>query len=110
MKKQRKLIKPTPAEDRAIKAGIAADPDTYELSAAEFRKLRPLGELEGSSSKAPARYEHRVPGVVITRARAAAYKRVAIARGKKAAKPTASPAGLAASTRRPSRPSARRPR
>lgn len=36
------LYIPTPAEDRAISAGIAADPDTYELSDAEFRELRPV--------------------------------------------------------------------
>jgi uncharacterized protein (DUF4415 family) len=36
------LYIPTPAEDRIINAGIAADPDTYELSDAEFRELRPF--------------------------------------------------------------------
>ena len=36
-----KLIRPTAAEDAAINAGIAADPDTYELSDEEFKKLRP---------------------------------------------------------------------
>ncbi|EYC51718.1 hypothetical protein AZ34_11985 [Hylemonella gracilis str. Niagara R] len=34
---------PTPKEDAAIAAGIAADPDTYEVNAAEFRQLRPVG-------------------------------------------------------------------
>jgi uncharacterized protein (DUF4415 family) len=29
-------------EDRRINKGIAADPDTWELSAAEFRQLRPV--------------------------------------------------------------------
>jgi uncharacterized protein (DUF4415 family) len=39
---KRKFIRPTKAEDAAINAGIAADPDTYELSAVEFRQLRPV--------------------------------------------------------------------
>ncbi len=34
---------PTPKEDAKIAAGIAADPDTYELSDEEFLQLRPLG-------------------------------------------------------------------
>ena len=37
-----KLIRPTEAEEAAIKAGIAADSDTYELTAAGFRQLRPV--------------------------------------------------------------------
>lgn len=36
-----KLIRPTAAENRLINAGIAADPDTYELSEEEFKKLKP---------------------------------------------------------------------
>jgi len=32
---------PTDEEDAAINAGIAADPDTYELSAEEFAQLKP---------------------------------------------------------------------
>ncbi len=35
-------IIPTPEEDAAINAGIAADPDTWELSSADFAELRPL--------------------------------------------------------------------
>jgi uncharacterized protein (DUF4415 family) len=34
-------IFPTDEEDAAINAGIAADPDTYELSDAEFAQLKP---------------------------------------------------------------------
>ncbi len=37
-----KLIKPTAAEDKAINAGIAADPDTYEVSDDEFKEMRPF--------------------------------------------------------------------
>lgn len=42
MSSERKLIKPTKREERAINAGIASDPDTYELSAEEFKELRPV--------------------------------------------------------------------
>ena len=45
------LILPTPEEDAAINAGIAADPDTYELSDSEFEELRPRGRPFGSGSK-----------------------------------------------------------
>jgi uncharacterized protein (DUF4415 family) len=37
-----KLIRPTEPEEAAINAGIAADDDTYELTSAEFRQLRPV--------------------------------------------------------------------
>jgi uncharacterized protein (DUF4415 family) len=33
----------TPEEDEAINRGIAADPDTYELSTREIAELKPLG-------------------------------------------------------------------
>ena len=38
----RELVLPTPEEDALINAGIAADPDTYEMTEAEFKQLRPL--------------------------------------------------------------------
>lgn len=40
---KRKLIMPTLAEDAAIDRGIAADPDTYELGAQEFKQLKRVG-------------------------------------------------------------------
>ena len=46
----RVLTVPTAEEDAAINAGIAADPDTYELGAAEFKQLR-RGRPLGSGSK-----------------------------------------------------------
>ena len=41
MRNKSNFIIPTPEEDAAINAGIAADPDTYELTEAEFSRLRP---------------------------------------------------------------------
>jgi uncharacterized protein (DUF4415 family)/uncharacterized DUF497 family protein len=37
-----KLVRPTETEEAAINAGVAADSDTYELTPAEFRQLRPV--------------------------------------------------------------------
>ena len=37
------VVVPTREESVAINAGIAADPDTYELSASEFKALRRVG-------------------------------------------------------------------
>jgi uncharacterized protein (DUF4415 family) len=39
----RVVMVPTPDEDARIAAGIAADPDTYELGAAEIAQLRRPG-------------------------------------------------------------------
>ena len=36
------FVIPTPEEDAAIAAGIAADPDTYEVPSEEFAQMRPL--------------------------------------------------------------------
>ena len=47
----RVLVLPTPEEDAAIAAGIAADPDTYEVSAREFKQMRSPGRPMGSGSK-----------------------------------------------------------
>lgn len=50
------LVMPTPEEDAAIDAGIAADPDTVELSAADVALMRPLkarGRPRLESPKAP---------------------------------------------------------
>lgn len=42
-------ISPTPEENAAIARGIAADPDTYELTNAEFAQLKPgRGRPKGS--------------------------------------------------------------
>lgn len=53
-----KLLKPTLAEDRRINAGIARDPDTYELCDTEFAELKPV--LRGR----PKNAVHKVPVTV----------------------------------------------
>lgn len=40
-----RLIRPTPAEDAAINAQIAADPDDFELDAEWFADAKPTSEL-----------------------------------------------------------------
>ena len=39
-----KIIYPTPEEDERINAGIAADPDTWELTDEDFARMRPMSE------------------------------------------------------------------
>ena len=46
-----KIQLPTPEEDAAINAGIASDPDTYELGAAEFKQLRSVGRPKAQATK-----------------------------------------------------------
>ncbi|WP_250528829.1 BrnA antitoxin family protein [Caballeronia sp. ATUFL_F1_KS4A] len=40
----RVLELPPPEEDKAINRGIAADPDTYEVSDEQFKKMKRRGE------------------------------------------------------------------
>lgn len=43
---------PTDEEDAQIRAGIAADPDTYEVTSAEdWARMRPLGRPKAASPK-----------------------------------------------------------
>lgn len=52
MLSKRSIVMPTPEQDAAIDAGIAADPDTYALSKTEFKQLRPMrGRPPGSGTK-----------------------------------------------------------
>jgi len=44
IKEQCKVIYPTPEEDERINAGIAADPDTWELTDEDFARMRPMSE------------------------------------------------------------------
>ncbi|TAL53851.1 BrnA antitoxin family protein [Pandoraea sp.] len=48
-----KVIMPTDEEDAAINRGIAADPDTYEVPAEDFKKLKPLGQRGRPRSESP---------------------------------------------------------
>jgi uncharacterized protein (DUF4415 family) len=43
MSNKRKIVMPTDEEDAAINRGIAADPDTYEVPDADFKKMKRLG-------------------------------------------------------------------
>lgn len=45
MSSKRKFVYPTGEEDTAIRRGIAADPETRELSDDDFSRLRPFGEV-----------------------------------------------------------------
>jgi uncharacterized protein (DUF4415 family) len=47
----RVLVLPTPEEDAAINAGIAQDPNTYEVSDREFSMMRRSGRPLGSGTK-----------------------------------------------------------
>ncbi len=42
---KQEIIYPTPEEDAAIATGIAADPDTIELTTEEIRRMRPASEV-----------------------------------------------------------------
>ncbi|MFC4275281.1 BrnA antitoxin family protein [Achromobacter aloeverae] len=44
-------IIPTPDEDLAIDRGIAADPDTYELSEADFKQMKRAGRPRAERPK-----------------------------------------------------------
>jgi uncharacterized protein (DUF4415 family) len=44
---------PSDKEDKAIRAGIAADPDTHEVTSEEFKQLRPMGRPRIACPKAP---------------------------------------------------------
>jgi len=46
-----KVKLPTPEEETAINAGIASDPDTYELSDSEFKQLKRVGKPQADTTK-----------------------------------------------------------
>lgn len=46
-----RLAVPTPEEDAAINAGIAADRDTHEVDVEEFKQLKRLGRPPKTSPK-----------------------------------------------------------
>ena len=61
-------IIPTPEEDAEIDAGIAADPDTVELSEGMSRRLRPVGRPKVEVTK--ERVTIRLSPEVVARFRA----------------------------------------
>jgi len=44
MSSKPKIVMPTDEEDAAINRGIAADPDTFEVSAEQMQAMQPLGK------------------------------------------------------------------
>ena len=58
---KRKLRLNTPAEDRRIRAGIKADPDTRELTAGDFAQMRPFSEVKRGRPKSDV---HKTPVTV----------------------------------------------
>lgn len=54
-KSGRKIYMPSDKEDADINTGIAADPDTYELTKTEFAQLKPitLGRPKAENPKTP---------------------------------------------------------
>ncbi|MEO5376685.1 MAG: BrnA antitoxin family protein [Magnetococcus sp. DMHC-6] len=49
---ERKIYLPTIEEDNAINIGIISDPDTMEVSDADFNKLKPIhGRSTGNGTK-----------------------------------------------------------
>ena len=49
----RKILLNTPEEEAQINAGIAADPDAYEMTDAEFKQLRPMRGRPPTEVKRP---------------------------------------------------------
>jgi uncharacterized protein (DUF4415 family) len=73
-KAKRKLIYPTPEEEERINAGIAADPDTWELSNKDFEKMRPAAEAHPEIVEAYRRFrgKQRSPTKIATSIRLSA--------------------------------------
>ncbi|MBV6274192.1 BrnA antitoxin family protein [Alcaligenaceae bacterium CGII-47] len=62
MSNKHKLIIPTSTEDEMIGHGIAADPDTYELTTPEFLQLKRVGRppVENPKVQLTVRYDSDV--------------------------------------------------
>jgi uncharacterized protein (DUF4415 family) len=59
---------PTPEENRRINAGVAADPDTRELTKKDFQRMRPASEVHPEIVEAYRRYrgKQRAPTKIAT--------------------------------------------
>jgi uncharacterized protein (DUF4415 family) len=53
MSNKPKIIMPTDDEEAAINRGIAADPDTYEVPAEDFKKMKRVGARGRPRVEAP---------------------------------------------------------
>lgn len=60
----RKVVLNTPEEEAQISAGIAADPDSYEMTDAEFDQLRPMRGRPPVAAKRPVVSMRLDPDVV----------------------------------------------
>ena len=67
----RNFYLPTDEEDAAINAGIAIDPDTYELNDAEFSRLKPQRLGRPLSEQTKERITIRLSPEVVSAFRAA---------------------------------------
>jgi uncharacterized protein (DUF4415 family) len=60
MRRKAKLPGSTNAEEAAINRGIATDPDTHELGAADFKRMQPLRKILRHRGR-PKSATHKVP-------------------------------------------------
>lgn len=63
MKRKTGLLRPTVSEETAINGGIASDPDTRELEAADFKRMQPMREILKRRGR-PKSTTHKIPVTV----------------------------------------------
>jgi len=62
MSVKHKIIMPTEEEDAAINAGIASDPEAFELTTEDFKRMRPASEVHPNIVKDYKEGRIRMPG------------------------------------------------